>query len=98
MIRDRRFWKRVAEARKHKWTKAEAKALGAAIWGTQRRISDRSGHVRLVTVSGQHISPKRDIRREAKRQGLATTGRQWKRLRRRIAREDRELQRGKAAA
>jgi hypothetical protein len=92
------FWKRVAQVQKHKHARAEAKVLHEGIWGIVRRFADRAGHVRLVTASGQHLSPKRDARREAELAGLAPSGRQWRKLRKQMAREERALRRGEVAA
>jgi hypothetical protein len=92
------FWKRVREAQKRKHTKAQAKLLHAAIWGVTRRLSDFAGRIRMVTASGQHLSPKRELRREAEMAGLAPSGRQWRKVRKQMRREEKAIQRGERAA
>ena len=85
------FWVRVRQAQTRKITKDEAKQMHNAIWGVKRRLADSHGRQLHVTNNGQLVSPARDLRREAERAGLATTGRQWRKLRKQMAREEREM-------
>ena len=85
------FWARVRQAQARKITKDEAKQMHDAIWGVKQRLADSHGRQLHVTNHGQLVSPARDLRREAERAGLATTGRQWRKLRKQMAREEREM-------
>lgn len=98
MRRDTRFWKRVGEQLKVKHAAEDAKYLRQAIWGIMRRLVDSKGRVRLVTASGMHLTAARQLRREVEREGMAPSGRQWVRLRKRMAREEREARREKEKA
>jgi hypothetical protein len=68
---------------------AELEAHRENVWGIVGRRADHKGRVYTVVRSGQVLSPRRDIRREAKRLGLAPTGRQWVKLRKQMARSER---------
>jgi len=91
------FWVRVRQAQARKITKDEAKQMHDAIWGVKRRLADSHGRQLHVTNNGLLVSPARDLRREAERAGLATTGRQWRKLRKQMAREEREMARQREA-
>lgn len=84
------FWVRVRMAQARKVNKDEARVRYLAIWEIVARLADHKGRTHSVTASGAHINPRRHERREAELAGLATSGRQWRKLRKRMRREEKQ--------